>query len=66
MPDVYTRALLRWYPDEVQSCLEESEEFVEFFFFLLRSQGDFFSLEERQNSCLEPKGTAWARVLNVR
>lgn len=40
MPDVYMLALLRWNPDEVQSCLEEAEEF---FFFKFTSQGDFFS-----------------------
>lgn len=68
MPDVYKLALLRWNPDEVQSCLEETEElFFCFLFFVLiyKSGVIFFFLEERQNSCLDPEGTAWARVLSV-
>lgn len=54
MSDAYMLALLRWDPGEAQSCLEETEELVICF------------LEERQNSCLEPAGPAWARALSVR
>lgn len=32
MSDVHVLPLLRWYPREVQSCLEESAEFEEFLY----------------------------------
>lgn len=43
MPDVYMLALLRWNPDEVQSCLEETEEVFSFFKKNLQVRVIFFS-----------------------
>lgn len=64
MSDVHRLPLLRWYPQEVQSCLEESSESGKFLY--LEARVIFFFLGERQNSCLEPEGIAQARVSSVR
>lgn len=54
MPDVYKLALLRWNPDEVQSCLEETEElfFCFLFFVLIYKSGVIFFFSRRKAKLL--------------
>lgn len=52
MPDVYMLALLRWNPDEVQSCLEETGELFFLFFVLIYKSGVIFFFSRRKAKLL--------------